>query len=280
MDNHTHTAAHGINHIGGRENNEDAFRIYDESANLVSGSGRGELFCVADGMGGHRGGERASQIAVEGVWDFFSQLRTIETDDDICPLLTTLYKEANAQILKEARRNSEYFNMGSTLTSAVIKSEQLFYAHIGDSRLYHLHKGTLTQLTDDHTIAAELWRLGRIDQEELKSHPQRNTLFSYLGKEKGLTIQGGEIALGSDDLLLLCTDGLTDVLSDEDICDILQNRAGSLPVFNPKAICKELIDAALSRKPKDNVTAVVSGLTIDPTHVLIENRGTKPALQS
>ena len=118
----------------------------------------------------------------------------------------------------------------------------------------------MTQLTDDHTIAAELWRLGRIDDEELKSHPQRNTLFSYLGKDRGLTIQGGEIALGSDDLLLLCTDGLTDVLSYEGIRDILQSRAGSPPVREEekaKEICKELINAALSRKPKDNVTAVV-----------------------
>jgi len=251
MHNHTHTSAHGISHIGGRENNEDAFRIYDASANLVSGSGRGELFCVADGMGGHRGGERASQLAVEGMWDFFSQLRPIKTDDDICPLLKTLYEEANAQILKEARRNVEYFNMGSTLTSVLVRSGRLFFAHIGDTRLYRLHKGTLTQLTNDHSIAAELMRLGRIKPEELKSHPLRNRLFSYLGKEKGLTIQTGEIALGSDDRLLLCTDGLTDVLSDEEICAIFDHQN------KPKELCEELINAALSHQPRDNVTAVV-----------------------
>lgn len=245
----------GLTNIGGRENNEDKFAIYEESAVLFKPD-RGYLYCVADGMGGHRSGETASKIAVQKMRDYYSELHTITDDASIVDLLKKLVIEANEEILAKSRSAEHVRNMGTTLTVAVVKDQMLYFAHAGDSRLYGLQKSQLTQLTDDHSIAAELYRLGKIDQEEIAKHPLRNRLLSYLGMQsERMSVQTGKIELAENDRFLLCSDGLVDVVDDRRLSELLSAESSA------EAICQSLIDAALDNNATDNVTSVVGILS-------------------
>jgi len=244
----------GTTHKGGRENNEDRFGVYDESTPLFKPE-RGYLYCVADGMGGHRAGEMASQIAVQKMQEYYSELHTISDDSSIPELLQKLFIEANKKVIAQSESDNQYRNMGTTLTVAVVKDETLYYAHAGDSRLYILRKGQLKQLTDDHTITAELYRMGRISKEEITKHPHRNRLLSYLGMPEELTVQVGAFELAEDDRFLLCTDGLTDAVDDERLSELLSADS------NAEAICQSLRETALENDATDNVTSVAGILS-------------------
>ncbi len=240
----------GLTDIGGRENNEDKFGIYDESAPLFKPE-RGYLYCVADGMGGHKAGEMASKIAVQKMQEYYSELHTLSDDSLIPELLRKLFIEANEEIIARSESDNRYRNMGTTLTVAVVKEQTLYYAHAGDSRLYVWREERLEQLTDDHTIAAELYRMGRINKEELAKHPLRNRLLSYLGMPDQLTVQVGQVELAGSDRFLLCTDGLPDAVDDERISELLSADS------NTEGICQSLIKTALGNDATDNVTSVV-----------------------
>lgn len=254
----------GLTNIGGRENNEDHFEIYDESAVLFKPE-RGYLYCVADGMGGHKAGEVASKIAVQKMRDYYSELHTVSDDSSIKELLKELFVEANEKIINKSESDDQVLNMGTTLTVAVVremsfsseaKNLMLYYAHAGDSRLYLWRENHLKQLTDDHTIAAELYRMGKINKEEIAEHSLRNRLLSYLGMpSEQITVQTGKVEISKNDRFLLCTDGLVDAVDDERLSQLLSANS------NAKAICQSLMETALENEATDNVTSVVGILS-------------------
>lgn len=192
----------GLTEVGGRENNEDNFALYDESSPLFKPE-RGYLYCMADGMGGHKAGKTASKIAVQKMQEYYSELHTVSDDASIADLLRKLFIEANEEVISRSESDEQYRNMGTTLTVAVVKDQMLYYAHAGDSRLYLWHGNGLKQLTDDHTIAAELYRMGKINEDELAEHSLRNRLLSYLGMpSEQLTVQTGQTELSENDKVM------------------------------------------------------------------------------
>jgi serine/threonine protein phosphatase PrpC len=254
-----------------RPGNEDHFLVADLSrvlhvrqtslpqAATHRGRSRGHVLLVADGMGGHAAGEVASALSVESVEAFVLELlrrfSNLQAGDDrgVLADLRQAVVEADARIAEEAALRPELEGMGTTLTMAFASGARLFVIHAGDSRCYLLRGGALEQLTEDHTVVAELVGRGAISPEEARRHPRRNVVTNALGgRHAGVRVDVQRAALGPGDVVLLCTDGLTDMLDDGRIAAILAAEA------NPEAACGRLVAEANEAGGRDNVTAVVA----------------------
>jgi PPM family protein phosphatase len=222
-----------------RPSNEDSFIADSQS----------KTFLVADGMGGHAAGEIASQIAASTVNELLSKR---SPESNLENVLHHAMQEANARVYETQRLKPEYRGMGSTLTVLTIRDHNYFLAQVGDSRAYLFRKKTLRQLSRDHSLVWPLYEKGLLTKEDLSRHPRKNLITRSIGTHAKVEVdlQNGSILEG--DIFLLCTDGLTDVLSDKDIQKILS--AGGK---NPQYISEELIQAANSGGGPDNVTVVV-----------------------
>ena len=220
-----------------RNNNEDLFFV-DEK--------RG-LFIVADGMGGHAAGEVASQIAVETVCQ---SLQTANLDNPQEQLRQAIEK-ANQAVEQAANGNKEWQGMGTTLTIILLHQQKGYLAHVGDSRMYRLHNSQFEQLSDDHSLVGEQLRQGILTSEQAKRSTLGNILLQALGITPELDICQKTFPLVVGDRYLLCSDGLTDMVTDTEIEEILK-RPGKL---NP--LCNTLIEKAISAGGKDNITVVV-----------------------
>jgi PPM family protein phosphatase len=225
-----------------RASNEDSF-IAD---------GQSKIFLVADGMGGHAAGEIASRIAASTVNELLSKRSPESNIEDALHLAV---QETNTRVYETQKLKPEYRGMGSTLTVLTILDDRYFLAHVGDSRAYLLRKKTLSQLSRDHSLVWPLYEKGLLTKEELSRHPRKNLITRSIGTHPEIEadLQSGSIAEG--DIFLLCTDGLTDVLTDEDIQHILS--AGDK---NLQETGERLIQAANSGGGPDNITAVVVGI--------------------
>ncbi len=230
-----------------REKNEDTF-----IAREMAGNGF-VLACVIDGVGGYNGGEVAAEIASTVIVD---QLQNIQ--GEITEAIQLAVITANEKIQFARNRNDNNANMACVLTCAVIdiKNNKLYYAHVGDTRLYLLRDGRLVKISKDHSAIGFLEESGRISEEEAMRHPRRNEINKALGFEAGIDtvpdyIETGESPFLPGDAILLCSDGLTDMISSATITTILNNDK-SLAV---KA--QELIDAANEAGGNDNITAVL-----------------------
>jgi serine/threonine protein phosphatase PrpC len=220
---------------------------------------RGYLFVVADGVGGHQGGEQASALAVGSIEQFvlntlkwFLHLRGAEGQTLLEEFHAAL-QQTDANIYKEGRRHPELWGMGTTLTMAYSLNQDLFVAHVGDSRCYLFHQGHLDQITHDHTLVQEMVRHGAIPAEEASHHHLRHVITNVLGStEPGVMPEVHKVHLEPGDTLLLCSDGLTEMLSDEEIADVL----GTVPDIHQA--CERLIDLANEKGGKDNVTVVLA----------------------
>jgi len=227
-----------------RSNNEDAFLTAPP------------LFAVADGMGGHRAGEVASAGAI----------RTLqkEAGHDTDSLVAAV-QSANRVVHAEAAANPDLSGMGTTITAMMTTHDSAQIVHVGDSRAYLLRDGRLRRLTQDHTVVDRLAREGKIPAAEVDRHPQRSVLERALGVSPEVDIDVQLLDVRPGDRLLLCTDGLTSMLDDDEIRDIL------LTELDPQTAAQALIDAALAAGGKDNVTAVIvdfprlDGATADPS---------------
>jgi protein phosphatase len=223
-----------------RERNEDAYLLTDH------------LFAVADGMGGHRGGDVASALALE----------ILESGDASAggaapaPLVETI-KEANRRLLDRAESDRDLRGMGTTLTAVVTDDAKAHVAHVGDSRAYLLRDGSLQQLTEDHTLVQRMVREGRITSEEAGTHPQRSILTRALGVDAEFSVDELTLDVRPGDRLLLCTDGLTSMVERDRIREILEGED------DPQAACDRLIDAANRAGGDDNVTVIVLDLVDD-----------------
>jgi protein phosphatase len=219
---------------------------------------QGYLFVVADGMGGHAAGEQASALAVDTVERFildtfkwFSHLKGREGDTVLQAFRQALGR-ADANILAEAAEQPELRGMGTTLTLAYSLNDELFIAHAGDSRCYLLRNGNLHRLTEDHTMVQEMVRQGLLRPDEAAQHRLRHVVMNVLGgHEPGVRVEVHKVQIEPGDRLLLCSDGLSEMLADKEIGALLQESV------EPARSCERLVAAANERGGKDNVTVIV-----------------------
>ena len=202
------------------------------------------LFVVADGMGGHAAGEVASEIAVNVIAE-----RAPEHPD--ANELGRAIQAANHAILKAAHEGRGREGMGTTCTAAMLEGERLVIAQVGDSRAYLLHKGKIQQLTRDHSLMADLIEAGQLTPEEARVHPQRSVITRALGSDPRTVADLYEINVDAGDRLLLCSDGLSGMVLDQDIEAIL-NR-----VSDPQRCASQLVNEAIAAGGHDNVTVIV-----------------------
>ena len=223
-----------------REANEDHCAFVE----LAPGSW---LLAVADGVSGFGAGETASRMAVEGV------LRAFREENERVAAGKRLYRavqKANIDVHDLALVVPELRGMATTLTAALVDGGTLHAAHVGDSRLYRMRGGSLVQLTKDHTVVAERVRLGVLSRERARHHPDRSVLSRSLGRELIVSIDQLTTELADGDVILLCSDGLYNVLSDGEMEEIVGARDAG-------AACRALVDAANARGTQDNLTALV-----------------------
>jgi protein phosphatase len=258
-----------------RETNEDNFLIAElgralwvHQASLPQegtqfGRNRGHIFLVADGMGGHQAGEVASALSLASIESFVLHLlrrfSNVQATDEQLVLkdFQLALRQADEQIIAEAAHHPELSGMGTTLTLAFVTGRMLFVIHAGDSRCYLFHHNKLRQLTADHTLAGELAQRGLIKPDEIRHHQWRHVVTNVLGgNEVGVRVEMHKLELESGDGLLLCTDGLTDMLTDEQIAAILTAEG------EPRLACERLVAAANAEGGKDNITAVVARFEI------------------
>jgi protein phosphatase len=213
------------------------------------------LFILADGMGGHQGGELASALASRVVANYLVQqiylpiLRGVERGAEQKPL-NQLVEAAIAQANQEVSRTLP--GSGTTLTCGMVVGNRLFIGHVGDSRAYLLREGTdPRQLTDDHSFVRRLVDMGQLTPAEAEIHPQRNVLYRAVGQAAGLDIDVSSLVVKSGDKLLLCSDGLWGMVSEASIWHILANSP------NPSDACVALIEAANQAGGNDNVTVIL-----------------------
>ncbi len=206
------------------------------------------LYVVCDGMGGHAAGEVASEIAVRVIENRAPQHADVEE-------LGRAVEEANLAIIRAAREGRGREGMGTTCTAAILEGERLVIAQVGDSRAYLLSKGRLQQLTRDHSLMADLIEAGHITKEEAKVHPQRSVITRALGSDPRMLPDLFELDVNPGDRLLICSDGLTTMLSDEEIAQLLARTA------DPQLCARQLVNAAIAAGGYDNVTVIVADVT-------------------
>jgi PPM family protein phosphatase len=206
------------------------------------------LFAVADGMGGAKAGEVASAVAVEAVE------RARDSDEPAEAQLASIVRDANRRIYDLAVADESRRGMGTTLTLAKVHGDEVSLAHVGDSRAYRMRDGELTQLTRDHSLVAELERSGQITAEAAEHHPQRSIITRALGPEPDVEVDTYTLAGRDGDLFLICSDGLTSMISDDEVASILTSAKSLDEAANT------LVLAANQSGGKDNITVILFGL--------------------
>ena len=206
------------------------------------------LFAVADGMGGHAAGEVASEIAVR----VLSELAPEHPDGEA---LAHAVKEANRAVIQAAREGRGRQGMGTTMTAAMLEGERLVIAQVGDSRAYLLHQGKLQQLTRDHSLMADMIEAGQLTTEEARTHPQRSVITRALGSDAHLHPDIYEINVETGDRLLICSDGLSGMIFDDQIENTLRR------VQDPQRCASQLVNEAIAAGGHDNVTVIVADVT-------------------
>ena len=227
-----------------RDMNQDSFYISSPEDKI-------QLFIVADGMGGYKGGEVASKLAVETSKNYIlNNFDAIEHDrESILSLIKSAIEYANLVVYEKSKEVPELENMGTTIDICLVIPNKVYIGHVGDSRVYRKRKEFFRKLTTDHSYVQKLVSDGTITKEEAYNHPKKNMLIKALGcspfVEPDVTVKG----FLKDDILLMCSDGLTNMLRDEEIVKIIND--------NPTEACNKLIDAANNNGGLDNITAVI-----------------------
>jgi len=220
------------------------------------------LFVVADGMGGHAAGEVASKIAVESIQDF---VRFTNNDKDITwpyefdeslsmagNRLKTAIQSAHAKVLEATSQKKEFQGMATTVVAILVNDEKAQVAHVGDSRAYMVREDRLIQLTSDHSWVNEQLRTGAITSQQARNHPYRNIVTRALGGPNPVDVDVNEEPLQDGDIILLCSDGLNTMITDEDILNIIARNKEDI-----EAACQELIQTANQNGGEDNVTSIL-----------------------
>lgn len=240
--------AASLSHIGQvRQRNEDAIGYFHPQESAVRDQ-KGSLFVVADGMGGHRGGEVASQLAVDTVVASYYSA----AEDGPAAALEQAFKDANKVIVERSRSDVTLYGMGTTCTALVLRDDEAFIAHVGDTRAYRLRDNILEQLTEDHSLVWEMVRQGILTDEDARTHPRRNVITRSIGTHEELSVDAAPtpLPLRDGDVFLLCSDGLTSLVPERDVKAVLDANP-------PRAACDLLVDLANEAGGKDNVTVLV-----------------------
>ncbi|HEY7862069.1 MAG TPA: Stp1/IreP family PP2C-type Ser/Thr phosphatase [Thermoanaerobaculia bacterium] len=247
--------AFGITDVGRkRKHNEDAYALDVEEG----------LFIVADGMGGHAAGEVASRITVETIGEFIAATR--QKEEATWPFkynhtlhfnsnrLAVAIEKANERVMAAVAAQPWLKGMGTTVVAALLNEKILSLAHVGDSRAYLVRGGEISRLTDDHSWVHEQVTAGILTEEEAKTHPLKNVVTRALGGGPAVMPDLRELSFHPGDRFLFCSDGLTTMLSDEEILE----AAGDTP--GAQALCERLVEMANERGGVDNITVVVADL--------------------
>lgn len=227
-----------------REINEDFYYISNNEDEL-------KLYILADGMGGYNGGEIASKLATSCVKSYLeTNFPQIEHDkESILKLIASSIEYANMVVYEKASQTTELKNMGTTLEVCLIYNNKAFIGHIGDSRIYRIRKEFIRKITQDHSYVQELVKDGTITKEEAENHPKKNMLMKALGctpyVEPDIMVKG----FLKDDVLLICSDGLTNMVTEEEIYNLVKT--------NVKNCCEELVQRANEMGGYDNITVLV-----------------------
>jgi len=224
-----------------RRRNEDAYVVAPP------------LFAVADGMGGAQAGEVASRLAAAALSDtdagsLFGPAR-----------VTSLIQEANRRVHERSSADPATSGMGTTMTVALVEGDTVVFGHVGDSRAYLLRDGGLDQITEDHSLVNELLKSGRLSPEEAETHPQRAVITRAVGTDPDVDVDAFAVPARTGDVFLICSDGLTDMVGDGEILELLQGHRDELP----KA-AKALVAAANRHGGEDNITVVAFEIADDP----------------
>jgi len=222
-----------------RKENEDAFCIEKDLGFLA----------IADGMGGHASGEVASKMAIEILRD------SVKKEGETLPdRLNSGVKLANKTIYDASRSQSQLNGMGTTLTAVQLDGNRLSIAHVGDSRVYLIRGGVIEQITDDHTIVSEQVAQGRMTREEAARSDMRNILSRALGIAPEVDVDIEALTVSEGDQFVLCSDGLSELISDDEILSEVQSSK------KPEIVCDELVNLAIQRGGEDNITVIVAYL--------------------
>jgi PPM family protein phosphatase len=236
-----------------RAENEDCIRTRPDLGMAV----------LADGMGGHQAGEVASGMAVDIVTQYFESAQWNHGDGrkpgTETQALAEAIQQANNAIYAAAKDNAERQGMGSTLVMAVFCDDRICIGHVGDSRLYRLREQTLEQLTQDHSVVQELINRGIFTREEARQSLAKNLVTRALGVDPNIEPEVSEQPVRDGDVYLLCSDGLNDILTDEQIADVMRRNGDKL-----NQAARELIDLANAQGGPDNVSAILIRASSDP----------------
>lgn len=237
-------------HIGlVRTMNQDGYAVVEDLP-------VGVLFVVADGMGGPQAGDVASRIAVERVTEYVG--RHLSAEANPREVVSSAIADANEEIYRQAAAVPEYAGMGTTIVCALALADRMVVAHVGDSRAYALTGGEFRQVTEDHSLVAELVRRGHLSASEARHHPQRNIVTRSLGTEPVSIPDLTELPWGEGDVLLLCSDGLSNLVEDDELKAFLEQARGARANQDVSAAVDAMIQLALDRGGTDNVTALVA----------------------
>ncbi len=229
-----------------RHSNQDAYFAGEISQDVT-------FAVVCDGMGGANAGNIASEIAVKTISEYIiGSYRNNMSVDDIIKMLKNAITSANIEIFDRAKSDEKLSGMGTTVVVAIVRDTKAVIANVGDSRIY-LVNDKLNQLTTDHSIVQTLIETGKITPEDAKVHPRKNIITRALGAEEQVVVDVGEYSLVKGDSLLLCTDGLTNFVSQDDILNTFKQNDISL-------VCEKLVELANKGGGGDNITAVTLSL--------------------
>jgi serine/threonine protein phosphatase PrpC len=230
-----------------RTNNEDSY-LYWEPDSDSDFRLKGRLAVVADGMGGYEGGQEASRLAVETVRSVYDNAFGADPQ----ATLLEAFQSAHQNIQRFATEHPQFYGMGTTCTAVSMVERQLYFAHVGDSRLYLIRGDSITRLTRDHSYVGRLVESGIVRSEDAESHPQRHILTAALGSGREVTphIPEHPVLLEERDTILLCTDGLWGLVGDPELASVVQTNP-------PAEACQKLVAMALERGGPDNITVLV-----------------------
>lgn len=243
--------AAGLTDIGKvRSINQDSFHLLEDN----------NIYIVADGMGGHAAGDQASRIAVKTIteilsaYDFATEALEGEEPDasmSVEELIRYALQEANEQILLASLSNQHLQGMGTTAIVGVEYRGSLYVGHIGDSRTYLIREQQLSQITEDHSVVQQLVKAGAISEEEAQVHPYKNVITRCLGMQANVEPDTLELVLQAGDRILMCSDGLSNMVSDQTMQDYVNQYA------DPKEACEKLVALANENGGTDNITVVL-----------------------
>lgn len=228
-----------------REINQDAY-FYLEDERLP-------IFIIADGMGGHKAGEVASNTAISTIISYYEANKEsiIKKDKFIPEFINESIALANEKLIEESENDDELKGMGTTITMCIVLKDEIYVGHVGDSRAYLLRDNELIQITQDHSLVGELLRTGSITKEEALNHPKKNIILRALGTNKDLKVDIFTRDIKKDDKIILCTDGLTNMVSEDRIKETVINEE------DQSSVCTTLVNISNELGGIDNTTIML-----------------------